>query len=91
MFVNAEGNDLVIANVNGEFYAMNNSCTHEEGNLSEGELVGNVLTCPLHGAQFDVTTGRVVLGPDGDKPDTIPPEKSFKVVVQGTDVLLEIP
>lgn len=85
------GKDLVIANVEGNFYAFDNWCTHEQGNLSNGELKKNVLICPEHGAQFDVTTGRVLLGPDGDSPDSIQPEKPYKVVVQGNDLMVEIP
>jgi nitrite reductase/ring-hydroxylating ferredoxin subunit len=42
------------------------------------------------GAQFDVTTGKVVLGPDGESPDTISPEKIYNVIVQGEDLFLEI-
>jgi nitrite reductase/ring-hydroxylating ferredoxin subunit len=91
LFVNAAGKDLVIANVDGNFFAMDNWCTHEQGNLSEGELNNNVLTCPDHGAQFDVTMGKVLGGPDGGPPDSISPEKNYKVEVQGNDVMIEIP
>lgn len=90
-FVNAGGKDLVVANVDGNFYVMDNWCTHEQGNLSEGELNNNVLTCPEHGAQFDVTTGKVLSGPDGEPADTIQPEPAYKVSVQGNDVTVDIP
>lgn len=90
-FVNAGGKDLVIASVDGAFYAMDNWCTHEQGNLSEGELNKNILTCPEHGAQFDVTTGKVLGGPDGDPPDTISPEPGYKVKIQGNDVMVDLP
>jgi len=89
--VQVDGKDLVITNVDGNFYALHNWCTHEEGNLSEGELKKNVLVCPEHGAQFDVTTGKVLLGPDGESADSIQPEKSYKVVVQGNNLMVEIP
>jgi 3-phenylpropionate/trans-cinnamate dioxygenase ferredoxin subunit len=89
--LNAGGKDLVLSNVDGTFYAMDNWCTHEQGNLSEGQLNGNILTCPDHGAQFDVRTGKVLGGPDGDPPATIPAEKTYKVNVQGDDVMIEIP
>jgi nitrite reductase/ring-hydroxylating ferredoxin subunit len=88
-FVSASGKELVIANVDSKFYAIDNWCTHEQGNLSEGELKKNVLTCPEHGAQFDVTTGRVLLGPDEESPDAITPEKSYKVVLQGNDIMID--
>ena len=89
--VKVADNDVLIANVKGTFYAMGNWCTHEEGNLSEGTLKDNVLTCPEHEAQFDVTTGRVVGGPDGDNPDSIQPEKPYKVKVEGNDLLVDAP
>ena len=90
-YVRINGKDLVLANVDGMFYAMENWCTHEQGNLSEGTLEKNVLTCPDHGAQFDVTDGRVITGPDGDSPDVIQREKSFKVTLQEDDLMVDIP
>ena len=89
-FVNAGGKDIVIANIGGNFYAMDNWCTHEQGNLSEGALKNNVVTCPEHGAQFDVTTGKPLIGPDQEPADSIPPEKSYKVTIQGNDVMVDI-
>ena len=86
--------DLVLCDkysVDGTFYAMDNWCTHEQGNLSEGQLNMDILTCPDHGAQFDAKTGKVLAGPDGEPPDTIPPEKTYTVKVQGDDVMIEIP
>ena len=49
--------EVLLANVNGVYYAIGNVCTHEGGNLSKGTLQGNIVTCPKHKAQFDVTTG----------------------------------
>ena len=83
--------DLVLANIDGKYYAMENWCTHEQGNLSEGTLEKNVLTCPDHGAQFDVATGLVVMGPDGDSSDAIQPDRTFTVTVQGSDLMVDIP
>jgi nitrite reductase/ring-hydroxylating ferredoxin subunit len=90
-FVSAGGKDLVVSNVDGVFYAMDNWCTHEQGNLSEGQLNRNILTCPDHGAQFDVKTGKVLGGPDGEPSDTILSDKTYAVKVQGDDVMIEIP
>lgn len=89
-FVAVGGKDLIISNVDGTFYAMDNWCTHEQGNLSEGQFDGNVLTCPDHGAQFDVKTGKVLGGPDGGPPDSISPEKSYVVKVEGDDVMVDV-
>jgi len=69
---------------------MDNWCTHEQGNLADDELDKNVLTCSEHGAQFDVTTGKMVLGPDGGNPDTITPEMTHKIVLQGNDLMVEV-
>ena len=90
-YVRAGGKDFVIANVDGNFCAMDNWCTHEQGNLSMGELKKNVLTCPDHGAQFDITTGRVLGGPEGESPDSISPEKTRKLTIEGNHVMIEIP
>jgi 3-phenylpropionate/trans-cinnamate dioxygenase ferredoxin subunit len=54
---------VLIANVKGTYYAVDNLCTHYAGDLSEGILEGNVVTCPNHGSKFDVTTGKVVSPP----------------------------
>ena len=88
--VTVDGKDLVFANVDGTFYAMDNWCTHEQGNLSEGQLDGNVLTCPDHGAQFDVKTGKVIIGPDEQPAGSISPEKAYAVKVEGDDVMVDI-
>lgn len=55
--------EILIVNVNGDYYAVNNMCTHFGGDLSEGLLEGNIVTCPNHQAKFDVTTGKVVSPP----------------------------
>ncbi|MCX5976683.1 MAG: Rieske 2Fe-2S domain-containing protein [Coprothermobacterota bacterium] len=57
------GKQILIANVDGEFYAINNTCTHAGGDLSKGKLEGKIVTCPRHGSKFDVTTGKCILGP----------------------------
>jgi nitrite reductase/ring-hydroxylating ferredoxin subunit len=61
--VKVKDKEILIANVNGSFYAIENPCTHRGGDLSEGTLEGNIVTCPTHGSKFDVTTGKIVLGP----------------------------
>ena len=58
--ITLEYKEILIANVNGNCYAVDNMCTHFGGDLSEGVLEGNVVTCPNHGAKFDVTNGKVV-------------------------------
>ena len=58
-----DGLTLAIANVDGKFYAINNTCLHRGGPLGEGELKGKVVTCPWHGWQYDVTTGKMPVNP----------------------------
>jgi len=54
---------VVLANVNGAFYALRDVCGHKNAPLSRGKLVGHLIECPLHFAQFDVRTGELVNGP----------------------------
>jgi 3-phenylpropionate/trans-cinnamate dioxygenase ferredoxin component len=61
--IKIEETDILLANVNGSFYAISLKCTHMGGDLSKGQLDGNTITCPKHHAQFDVTTGKVVSHP----------------------------
>jgi nitrite reductase/ring-hydroxylating ferredoxin subunit len=82
--VSVGGLDVMLANVNGTFYALSNKCTHAGGPLAKGKLDGFVVQCPLHGSKFDVRTGAVV-GP----PAQIP-ERVFGVKVEGKDVLVNV-
>ena len=79
-----EGVSLALFNVDGQYFAIANACTHVGGSLGEGALIGNEVTCPLHGAQFDVTCGKVLGGPArGDA-------KSFPVSLVGDDLFVEL-
>ena len=82
--VNIENKTIALFNVGGKIYAMDNECTHAGAPLCEGELDGNVITCPWHGATFDVTTGHVLGAPAFEN---LP---SYKVIVEGDDITIEI-
>jgi 3-phenylpropionate/trans-cinnamate dioxygenase ferredoxin subunit len=69
--------DVAVFNVAGSFYATQSKCTHKQGELSQGKLDGSVVTCPKHGAQFDVITGAVLRGP------ATVPLQTCKVIVEG--------
>lgn len=57
--VQPEGMDpILVCNVNGKLYAVDDECTHAIASLSEGRLVGNIVFCPLHGGSFDVCSGK---------------------------------
>ncbi len=62
MAVVAGGKKLLLANVDGAFRAIQQKCPHLGGNLCRGKLHGNTVTCPLHKATFDLTSGQVVEG-----------------------------
>jgi nitrite reductase/ring-hydroxylating ferredoxin subunit len=88
--VKLEGKEVLIANVNGNYYAIGNRCTHAEGDLSQGVLEGNVVTCPRHHARFDVTTGKLVsppkIGPFHPKAND---EPAYAVKVENEDILVK--
>ena len=82
---------VLLANVDGAFYALDNRCPHMGGSLSGGDLEGGTLTCPRHGAKFDVRTGKSV----GNAKLAFISMKvgdatSFPVKVEGNDVLVEL-
>ena len=82
--------EVLIANVNNMYYAIENSCTHMHGELSKGLLEGNTLTCPKHKAKFDVTTGKVVSGPKVPlMHPKIKDEPVYAVKLEGKDILLD--
>lgn len=56
----AQGREILLARVKDDYYATDNRCPHMGGRLSQGKLEGTVVTCPLHGSQFDLRDGRVV-------------------------------
>src|SRR5262245_7699929 len=62
-WVALDGRRVLIANVDGTFYALRDACGHRQAPLSRGTLEGHVIECPLHFAQFDVRTGALLSGP----------------------------
>lgn len=64
--VEVEGKRIAFFNVGGRFYAIDDTCPHRGGPLSEGTLQGEVVTCPWHGSKFNVTTGAVLTPPARD-------------------------
>ncbi|MBI3324710.1 MAG: non-heme iron oxygenase ferredoxin subunit [Candidatus Omnitrophica bacterium] len=83
--VDVKGQTVAVFNVGGTFYAIEDTCTHVGGPLSEGEVQGTAVTCPWHGAQFDVTSGKV-LGPPAAEG-----VKSYPVRVEGDEIKVELP
>jgi 3-phenylpropionate/trans-cinnamate dioxygenase ferredoxin component len=56
---------VLVAHVDDRFFAMDNACSHAAAGLAQGTLKGATVTCPEHGARFDVTTGKCLAGPKG--------------------------
>ena len=81
--VEVDGVEIVIVNLDGAFYALEDVCTHDGGPLGEGRLEGCQLICPRHGARFDVRTGAALTMPAVEAAPT------YAVRVQDGDVLVE--
>jgi 3-phenylpropionate/trans-cinnamate dioxygenase ferredoxin subunit len=82
--VQYEPEDLRIAvcNVDGQFYAIEDVCTHDGGSLDQGDLEGDEIECPRHGARFNVRTGDATLMP------AVMPVRTFPVKIEGERLLV---
>ena len=65
----ADSRQVAVANVEGDLHAFDDTCTHQQCSLAEGELDGTLIECACHGSQFDVITGEAVNGPAVDPVD----------------------
>ena len=63
---------IVIFNLNGEFYALEDVCTHDGSEIASGCVIGENIECPRHGAQFNIKTGEVAAPPAYEPIDTFP-------------------
>lgn len=83
--VSVDGKDIVVANIDGNYYACDDTCTHSGASLAEGELEGNIITCGWHGAKFNCTNGKL------DKfPAKIQDLKSYKTIIEADNVFVEL-
>ena len=76
---------VAVFNDDGELYAIDDTCTHQDASLSEGWLEDGVVECPLHASCFDLRTG-AVSGPPAKRP-----VRTYPVVVEGGDVYVDAP
>ena len=79
--VDLDGEEIAIANVDGEYFAFNNTCPHKGGPLAEGELEGDIVTCPWHATPFNVRTGEAQEGGVTDDPVA-----TYEVRLEGDDI-----
>jgi 3-phenylpropionate/trans-cinnamate dioxygenase ferredoxin subunit len=84
MIVEVNDHYIALFNVDNRYYAIEDRCTHDDGPLAEGELTGTVIECPRHGAQFDITTGRVLRFP------AITPVPRYDVRVENGEIQIKI-
>lgn len=80
-----DGREILVVNIGGKYYAMDDTCTHAGASLSEGTLDGNIVTCGWHGAQFDCKSGNL------EKfPAKINNLKSYNVSVESDNIFVEV-
>ena len=79
-----DGRRIALCNVDGAYYAIDDVCTHDGGSLDQGQLEGDQIECPRHGARFDVKTGRAVTLP------AVVPVQSYPVRVAGDEIEVEL-
>ncbi|AUW93495.1 MAG: non-heme iron oxygenase ferredoxin subunit [Sulfobacillus thermosulfidooxidans] len=79
-----EDDDIALYQVNGEYFATDDLCSHAEASLCEGDLVGYIIHCPRHGGQFDVRTGEAKHFP------AYAPIRTYPVKVEGSDLFIDI-
>jgi nitrite reductase/ring-hydroxylating ferredoxin subunit len=82
--VEAGGKPVLIANIEGKYYAIGNVCTHMGCTLTDGTLNAEIVTCPCHGSRFNVKSGTVVGGPAKK------PEPTYQVKAEGDQILVNI-
>ncbi len=81
--IEVNGHVVALFNVDGNFYAIDNTCAHQGGPLGEGMLDGTTVVCPWHAWEYDVTTGKCLTNPSAV-------QKQFNVKIEGEDIFVEI-
>src|SRR5437867_1783446 len=79
-----DGNRIAVFNIDGTYHAIEDTCTHQGGPLSEGSIEGCQVECPWHGARFDLKTGDVLCPP---APNAV---KAFRVITSGDEIQIEL-
>ena len=80
MYVEVHEEPVCLININGEYHALNDTCTHQDASLSDGEVIGDEIECPLHGGAFAIRTGQPVAFP------VVTPVEVYQVRVVGDEV-----
>ena len=85
IMVSTDGKDILVTNVDGNYYAMDDTCTHAGASLSEGSLDGSTVTCPWHGSTWDCKTGKMIAF--GVQLNDL---SSYKVTVESDEIFVEV-
>lgn len=78
------GKVLLLVCISGKWFCCENKCTHENGAFGEEDLQGTTLTCSRHGAQFEISNGKVLCGP------AFEPLKRYKIKVENDDIFVQL-
>ncbi len=84
MQVLVDGKEIAIIKLGGEFFALDDICTHAYASMADGYIEGDCIECPLHGAQFNIRTGKA------ETPPATEDLKSYEVTVDGEDILVAV-
>jgi nitrite reductase/ring-hydroxylating ferredoxin subunit len=84
MYVEVGETPVCLINLDGEFHAINDTCTHQDASLSDGEIVGDEIECPLHGGAFAIRTGEPAAFP------VVVAIEKYKVRVVGDEVQVSL-
>ena len=84
MGVTINDQKILLANVNGNYYALSNVCMHRGCQLSKGKLQGETVVCPCHGSTYELKTGNFVKGP------TKKPQPVYELKVENNDIMINL-
>ena len=84
MRVTVKDQKILLANVNGNYYAIGDVCTHRGCQISKGKLEGEKVICPCHGSAYDLKTGNFLKGP------TKKPEPAYQLKVEKNDIMINL-
>jgi 3-phenylpropionate/trans-cinnamate dioxygenase ferredoxin subunit len=89
--VDIEGQELLLAKIEDSYYAVSRRCTHMAENLCDGKLDGSVVTCPRHGARFNVTSGKAVGKAKLMFLSTLPKDlATYPVKIEGAEIFVGV-
>jgi nitrite reductase/ring-hydroxylating ferredoxin subunit len=84
MYVEVDDEPVCLINLNGELHALNDTCTHEDASLADGEIDGDEIECPMHGGAFNILTGAPTSFP------VVVPIEKYLVRIEGDDVQISV-